>query len=138
MNLLKGFRIIPVLLISLFLINASAVLAEVRGEESYGMQSTQGIASQLDQIGCEINPESCLHQTAWYQDRDNSMTPVSTEEGVGAAMVTIWSLIGLTQGIQVCPGVYLATAHGVLDDRSKARSEGRSLRDPMSLSLIHI
>ena len=58
------------------------------------MQSTQGIASQLDQINCEINPESCLHQTGWYQDRDNSMTPVSTNEGVGAAMaiVFIWSL----------------------------------------------
>ena len=94
MNLLKSFRIVLVLLISSFLINASTVLAEIRGGESCGMQSTQGTASQLDQIRCKINPESCLHKTGWYQDRDNSMTPVSTDEGVGAAMATIWSVNG--------------------------------------------
>lgn len=37
MNLLRSFRIILVLLISLFLINASAVLAEVRCGESCGI-----------------------------------------------------------------------------------------------------
>ena len=124
MSLLKSFRIIPVLLISLFLINASAVSAGIRGGENCGMQSTQGTASQLDQISCEINPESCLHQTAWYQDRDNSMTPVSTKEGVGAAIAIIDSKIGYSQGIQVCPGVYLATAHGILNNPNSPKGEG--------------
>jgi hypothetical protein len=41
------------------------------------------------------------------------MVPVSTDEGVGAAMATIATSHGVSQGIQVCPGVYLATAHGV-------------------------
>jgi len=124
MNLLKSFRIIPVLLISLFLINASAAAAEIRSGESYGMQSTQGIVSQLDLISCKINPASCPHQTAWYQDRDNSMTPVSTEEGVGAAIAIFRTDIGVTQGIQVCPGVYLATAHGILNNPNSPKGEG--------------
>ena len=94
--------------------------------ENCGMQSRNGQASQLGEIS------QMLHQAAWYQDRDNSMTAVSTEEGVGAAMATFWSLNGFTQGVQVCPGVYLASAHGVLDDPNKARSEGRDLREPMS------
>jgi hypothetical protein len=135
MSLPKSFRIIPVLLISLFLINASAVLAEIRSGENCGMQSTQGTASQLDQISCKINPESCLHQTAWYQDRDNSMIPVPIEEGVGAAMAIFMTLNGYSQGVQVCPGVYLATAHGVLDDPSKARSEGGAVRSPLENSV---
>jgi len=53
------------------------------------------------------------------------MSPVSTDEGVGAAMATIFTKSGVSQGIQVCPGVYLATAHGVLDNPSKARADGR-------------
>jgi hypothetical protein len=71
-----------------------------------------------------------LHQAAWYQDRDNSMTPVSTDEGVGAAMATIFTRSGDSQAVQVCPGVYLATAHGVLDDPSAARREGRAVETP--------
>ena len=45
-------------------------------------------------------------------------------------MAIIDSKVGYSQGIQVCPGVYLATAHGALDDPGKARKEGRALRDP--------
>lgn len=63
------------------------------------------------------------------------MTPVSTEEGVGAAMAIFMTLNGYSQGIQVCPGVYLATAHGVLDDPSKARSEGGAVRSPLENSV---
>ena len=45
-------------------------------------------------------------------------------------MATIFSKIGVTQAIQVCPGVYLATAHGVLDNPSKARADGRPQETP--------
>ena len=96
----------------------------MRNGENCGMQSSNGDSSQLGEIS------QMLHQAAWYQDRDNSMTAVSTEEGVGAAMATFWTLNGFTQGTQVCPGVYLATAHGVLDDPDKARRDGRALRSP--------
>ena len=77
-----------------------------------------------------IKPESCLHKATWYQDRDNSMSPVSTKKGVGAAMATIFSKSGISQGIQVCPGVYLATAHGVLDNPKEARREERPQETP--------
>ena len=79
-----------------------------------GMRSNNGNANAIREMNCMINPESCLHKAAWYQDRDNSMSAVSTEEGVGAAMAIFWTLNGFTQGIQVCRGVFLATAHGVL------------------------
>ena len=86
--------------------------------------------SRLNEIDCMLNPKSCLHQAAWYQDRDNSMSPVSTKRGVGASMATIFSKVGKTQAIQVCPGVYLATAHGVLDDPKKARKDKRPQDTP--------
>ena len=98
--------------------------------DNRGVRSSDGGASRLDEIDCMSNPESCVHKAAWYPDRDNSMSPVSTEDGVGAAMAIIDSKVGYSQGIQVCPGVYLATAHGALDDPQKAREEGRALRDP--------
>ena len=98
---------------------------------AFGMRNNNEISSE---VNCMLNPESCLHQAAWYQDRDNSMSAVSTEEGVGAAMAVIMTLNGYTQGIQVCPGVYLATAHGALDNPHEARSEGRPYRDPITNS----
>lgn len=51
------------------------------------------------------------------------MSEVSTEEGVGAAMAIIDSKSSYTQSIQVCPGVYLATTHGALDNPADAESE---------------
>ncbi len=63
------------------------------------------------------------------------MSPVSPEEGVGAAMGILLTLNGYSQGVQVCPGVYLATAHGVLDNPEKARKEGRALRGPLNNSV---
>lgn len=99
-------------------------------DEDCGMRSNNGNANAISEVNCMLNPESCLHQAAWYGDRDNSMSEVSTDSGVGAAMAIIDSKNGYSQSIQVCPGVYLATAHGALDSPLKAREEGRDLRDP--------
>ena len=124
------------LLAGLFSIDAHAgavspdLHSGMRGGDDRAVRSSDGGASRPDGIDCMSNPERCVHNATWYQDRDNSMSPVSTDEGVGAAMAIIDSKVGYSQGIQVCPGVYLATAHGALDDPRKARKEGRSLRDP--------
>ena len=83
--------------------------------DNRGVRSSDGGAYRLDEIDCMSNPESCVHNATWYQDRDNSMSPVSTKKGVGAAMASVFTKNGRSQAIQVCPGVYLATAHGVLD-----------------------
>ena len=119
------------LLAGLFSIDAHAgavspdLHSGMRGGDDRAVRSSDGGGSRLDEIDCMIKPESCLHKAAWYQDRDNSMSPVSTKKGVGAAMATIFSKNGVGQGIQVCPGVYLSTAHGVLDNPKEARREER-------------
>ncbi len=108
----------------LLLISIFSIGGVIRPNLYKGMKSSNGSASQLNEINCMLNSENCLHKAAWYQDRDNSMSPVSTKSGVGAAMVILMTQIGVTQGIQVCPGVYLATAHGVLDNPNKAKGKG--------------
>ena len=79
--------------------------------------------SQLNEINCALDPASCVHKVAWYLDRDNSMSPVSSKEGVGAAMAIAVTKSGYSQAVQVCPGVYLATAHGILDDPEEAQKK---------------
>ena len=117
------------LLAGLFSIDAHAgavspdLHSGMRGGDERAVRSSDGGGSRPDGIDCMSNPERCVHKAAWYQDRDNSMSPVSTEEGVGAAMATLMTQIGVGQAIQVCPGVYLATAHGVLDNPNKAKGE---------------
>ena len=124
------------LLAGLFSINAHAgavspdLHSGMRGGDERAVRSSDGGGSRLDGIDCMSNPERCVHKAAWYQDRDNSMSPVSTKKGVGAAMATIFSKSGVNQAIQVCPGVYLATAHGVLDNPKEARREERPQETP--------
>ena len=124
------------LLAGLFSIDAHAgavspdLHSGMRGGDDRAVRSSDGGASRVDEIDCMSNPESCLHKAAWYQDRDNSMSPVSTKKGVGAAMATVFSKNGVNQAIQVCPGIYLSTAHGVLDNPSKARADGRPQETP--------
>ena len=89
--------------------------------ENRGVRFFDGGVFRLDEIDCMSSPESCVHKAAWYRDRDNSMSPVSTESGVGAAMAAIFSKNGVTQAIKVCPEVYLSTAHGVLDNPKNAK-----------------
>ena len=137
MKLLKSpYALLSLLLMSLmgvFSIDAYSITRVIKpnlhkgmqGGENCAMKSSNGSASQLNEINCMLNPKSCIHKIAWYQDRDNSMSPVSTKKGVGAAMATIFTKSGVSQGIQVCPGVYLATAHGVLDNPREARREER-------------
>lgn len=78
-----------------------------------------------------------LKKVAWYQDRDNSMTDIDINENsidgkVGRAIATVFKLSGgKSQAIQVCSGVYLATAHGVLDEPKKAKQQNRELRAPI-------
>jgi len=83
-------------------------------DEDCGVRSNTGNANALSEVSCMLDPESCLHQAAWYQDRDNSMSDAN--DRAGDAMAIFRTQVGATQGIQVCPGVYLATAHGVLGD----------------------
>ena len=129
------------LLAGLFSIDAHAgavspdLHSGMRGGDDRAVRSSDGGGSRLDGIDCMSNPERCVHKAAWYQDRDNSMSPVSPEEGVGAAMGIVWTLNGISQAIQVCPGVYLATAHGVLDNPENARKEGRPVSGPLENSL---
>ena len=142
MKLLKSpYALLSLLLMGLmgvFSIDAYSITRVIRpnlhkgmqGGENCAMKSSNGSASQLNEINCMLNPKSCIHKITWYQDRDNSMSPVSTKKGVGAAMAIIDSKVGYSQGIQVCPGVYLATAHGALDSPQEAIKEGRALRDP--------
>ncbi len=136
MNPLKSSPHALLLLAGLFSIDAHAgavspdLHSGMRGGDERAVRSSDGGASRPDGIDCMSNPERCLHKAAWYQDRDNSMSPVSTKKGVGAAMATIFSKIGKSQAIQVCPGVYLATAHGVLDDPRKAKKDGRPQETP--------
>ena len=120
------------LLAGLFSIDAHAgavspdLHSGMRGGDDRGVRSSDGGGSRLDGIDCMIKPESCVHKAAWYRDRDNSMSPVSTKKGVGAAMAIIFAKSGVSQGIQVCPGVYLSTAHGVFDNPKEARREERT------------
>ena len=59
---------------------------------------------------------------AWYTDRDNSMSDAEPE--IQKAMVVVFAGMGaILQGIQVCPGVYLTTAHGVLEDPNQVRTK---------------
>ncbi len=124
------------LLAGLFSIDAHAgavspdLHSGMRGGDERGVRSSDGGASRPDGIDCMSNPERCVHKAAWYQDRDNSMSPVSTEEGVGAAMASVFTKDGRSQAIQVCPGVYLSTAHGVLDDPKEARRKERPQETP--------
>ena len=119
------------LLAGLFSIDAHAgavspdLHSGMRGGDDRAVRSSDGGVSRPDEVDCMSNPERCVHKAGWYQDRDNSMSPVSTDEGVGSAMATIFTKSGVSQGIQVCPGVYLATAHGVLDNPKEARREER-------------
>ena len=104
--------------------------------ENCNMQSTQGSASQLNEINCLLNPESCLHRAAWFEDQDNEMIPVSTEEGLGAAMVTVATSSGVVQGVQVCEGVYLTTEH-VLEDALQNLNLAEDDEDKSWIKLIH-
>ena len=135
MNPLKSPHAL-LLLAGLFSIDAHAgavspdLHSGMRGGDDRAVRSSDGGASRPDGIDCMSNPERCVHKAAWYQDRDNSMSPVSTEEGVGAAMASVFTKNGRNQAIQVCPGVYLATAHGVLDNPKEARREERPQETP--------
>jgi len=136
MNPLKSSPPALLLLAGFFSINAHAgavspdLHSGMRGGDECAVRSSDGGASRPDGIDCMSNPERCVHKAGWYRDRDNSMSPVSTKKGVGAAMATIFTKDGRTQGIQVCPGVYLATAHGVLDNPKEARREERPQKTP--------
>ena len=97
---------------------------------SLNTQADENCSMRSDGLSSFRELSSNLKKATWYNDRDNSMTKLSTEEGIGAAMVIIDSKSGYTQGIQVCPGVYLATAHGALDRPDRAKRDGRELREP--------
>ena len=136
MKSLKSSPPALLLLAGLFSIDAHAgavspdLHSEMRGGDERAVRSSDGGGSRIDEIDCMSNPERCVHKAAWYQDRDNSMSPVSTKKGVGAAMASVFTKNGRNQAIQVCPGVYLATAHGVLDNPKEARREERPQETP--------
>ena len=136
MNPLKSSPPALLLLAGLFSIDAHAgavspnLHSGMRGGDDRAVRSSDGGASRPDEVDCMSNPERCVHNATWYQDRDNSMSAVSTKKGVGAAMASVFTKNGRNQAIQVCPGVYLATAHGVLDNPKEARREERPQETP--------
>lgn len=70
---------------------------------------------------------ACVNNTnaGWNSTRDNSMSPANDDVGRSMAVMLMGNKI--SQGIQVCPGVYLATAHGTLN--------GNPDVDPKSLNI---
>ncbi len=58
-----------------------------------------------------------LKKAAWYSDRDNSMTSIPSDEGVGAAQIIFADSGGTSQGVQVAPGCFLIPAHRGNDKR---------------------
>ena len=99
----------------------------VRGMKTYNFfDKPDTLNSPLGDI------QKLVKKAGWFMDRDNSMEDVDinddTPDGlVGRAMATVVSKRGKSQAIQVCPGVYLASAHGVLDSPIKAKEEKREL-----------
>jgi hypothetical protein len=76
--------------------------------------------------------------SGWFTDRNNDMATIDIsaatfEAKVGRAMATVSGLAGISQAMQVCPGVYLATAHGVLDDAERA---GEQPREPLEMQTV--
>jgi hypothetical protein len=71
---------------------------------------------------------SSTENVAWRRDQDNSMS--DSDDKPARAMAVILSQGGTSMAVQVCPGVYLATAHGALDNPNTAREQNRPLRDP--------
>lgn len=69
----------------------------------------------------------------WFPDRSNRMVPVDIDgtgpdATVGRAMTIQLVRGGANHGIQICPGVFVATAHGVLNDAvTEAATGGASL-----------
>ena len=76
------------LLAGLFSIDAHAgavspdLHSGMRGGDDRAVRSSDGGASRPDEVDCMSNPERCVHKATWYQDRDNSMSPISTKKGV--------------------------------------------------------
>lgn len=64
----------------------------------------------------------------WNLSRDNTF--IVADDAVGRAMYTLRSKVASTQATQVCPGVFLTTAHSSLNNPSNARENGRPLGDP--------
>ncbi len=110
--------------------NRNNQLAHLSGIQRVICEKALAAGYNLEEAGC-INPN-----VAWF-DRDNSMSEIdvssnnrSVDSRIGRAMATIATRNGKTQAIQVCPGVYLATAHGVLDNPETAAEQNRDVRSP--------
>ena len=71
---------------------------------------------QYIEVACANNTNA-----AWYTDRDNSMSDAEPEIQKAMAIV-LGGLGAVLQGIQVCPGVYLTTAHGALKNPHEVKT----------------
>lgn len=111
------------------LISATSFAGNVNMDGSDCNNRTDSMTSieRLQQRLCESNPEYCgqLQLAGWNGTRDNSMSVANDDVGRSMAVMLMGNKI--TQGIQVCPGVYLATAHGALN--------GKANVDPQSLNI---
>jgi len=98
--------------------NRNNQLAHLSGIQKAICERAIAAGYSMEEAGCE-NPNA-----AHYLDLDNSMSPARNKPG--RAMATMYSSNGVSQGVQVCPGVYLATAHGVLDDLTRELRDGET------------
>jgi len=113
----SSLRISIIAVLALFSIESYSVVGSFRpslnlpihDDEDCAMRSNNGSASQLSEIS------DMIHQAAWQRDFNNSMSPVSATEGAGGAVATIMTHRSNGQAVQVCPGVYVANAHILLD-----------------------
>ena len=75
---------------------------------------------------------------AWYLDRSNDMSDANDD--VGESMAVVFTrFLKSTQAIQVCSGVFLATAHGALDNPIEAAEQNDNYRKPgeFAPSIVH-
>ena len=73
--------------------------------------------------------------SGWFANRDNTFLPIELtsdtwEAKIGRSMAVAVTRNGVSNGIQVCPGVFAFTAHGILDNPHDAGEENRPARTP--------
>ena len=69
--------------------------------------------------------QELLQKVAWYKDRDNSL--VDSDDPAAKATVVVSTKAGKSLGVQVCPGVFLSTAHGVLNSPQAHKENARPI-----------
>jgi hypothetical protein len=109
--------ILSVLITTFFSLNAQA--GENCSMRSDGLSSFREISSNLKKV-------------TWYNDRDNSMTKPSTEEGVGAAMLLLILSVVIAKAYKFVPEFiwqqHMESQMNLLKQTNKVVSLGHKLK----------